>query len=685
MMLALLALDLEAVQLKHFSVDTPRALAGAISHGVAVFPDGSLQPLPPLTTVASFDEPLGLALAVDSGGTAFVGTGHPARIWRVGATKEMLAELPVDQITALLFDPEGNLFITTALPAALYRIPRGAREAKEVTRLTEGNLWDLAWYHGTLLAAAGNPARLLRLEKATFTVLAKVPDRHARCLKVAGDAVLVGTSGKGLVLRFAGAGPLGVVSDSEFTEIAALTASPDGTIWAAGLTGDPTMGKPPAKAEGEPTVSIQEGAPPTPATDKGPATSEIIRIYPSGAAVTAHRFAKQIAGALAWGSDGPLIGTGLEGELWQLVAGSAVMLDAVEASQVTKIADGGAWVLTQGPVRLLHRNGPAKGTLTSPVQDAGQPAQWGEVDIDGKLDAGTTCTMRFRSGAVAEPDDTWSEWTAPQPCVPGRDTAPVGRYLQWQVQLEGSPAASPRVGRVSVAYQQLNVPPTIKELKVYDPGEVYLKTPPPADKVIEVQHPDLSGIFTTLEDDKEESQGVGRKYYRVSYQSVSWKVEDPNGDPLLFDVAIQRAGASTWWPLRERLESVLLSFDTQALADGVYRFRLTASDSPANPEKPETAEAISSFFVVDNTPPAVTLTRNGTSWDIVVSDTLSPIARVEWNRDGQRWEPLQSADGLVDGRRERFRLPAEAGQHVLTVRAVDDHHNRAATAVEETK
>jgi hypothetical protein len=340
-------------------------------------------------------------------------------------------------------------------------------------------------------------------------------------------------------------------------------------------------------------------------------------------------------------------------------------------------------VLTQGPVKLLHRRGPARGTFTSPPQDGGGPSRWGEVSLLGQIGTDATCTVRFRSGGVAEPDDTWSDWSSPTPCARSRANAPVARFLQWQLALASVAGTTPRVGSVSVAYLQLNVPPTIKELKVYPPGEIYLKTPPPADKVIEAEHPDLSGVFTTLEDDKEESSGVGRKYYRVGYQSLSWKAEDPNGDPLLFDVAIQKAGSATWWPIRERLESVLLAFDTQALADGLYRVRLTASDAPANPESVLTAEMVSGYFTVDNTPPVATLTRAGDLWEILVTDALSPLTKVEWNRDGVRWVQLESTDGLLDSREEHFRLPVASGRHVLTVRAIDDHHNRVVVATEE--
>jgi hypothetical protein len=686
----LLALGVsEASQTRYFALDTPHTLAGATGKGVAIFPDGTLRPLSPLETVATFDEPLGLALALAPDGTAYVGTGHPARLYRVReATKELIGEVKADQITALLVDPGGNLWAATAAPGLLLRVSKGKGAPEEVAQLAEGNLWDLAWYRGGLVAAAGNPGRLMRLTSKGLEVIAQVPDRHARCLAVSGDTLLIGTSGKGLVMRWRGEGPLGVVYDSGFTEIVALAPAPDGVVYAAGLTGEPTLGKPPVKEErgdATVTVTVSESATPTPETAKGPATSEIVRILPAGAAISVHRFTKQIADTLTWGAGGLVIGTGLEGEVWQLVDGSAAQLDSVDTAQVVRVAAGGQWVLTQGPVKLLRRSGPPHGTLASPALDAEQPAQWGEVTLLGELPTTGRCTLRFRSGAVAPPDDTWSVWSAEQPCQAGNANAPPARYLQWKVELgPPPPGAAERVGRVVVAYRQLNLPPEIKEFTVHDPGEIFLKGPPPSDRIVEVEHPEFSGIFTTLDDHaKDRQERLGKKYYRVGYQSLSWKAEDPNGDPLRFTLEVQKAGSNRWWKVRENLETVVLGIDTQALADGLYRFRLTATDAPANPESPATAQALSSWLVVDNTPPKITITRGGSAWLVSVDDALSPIVRVEWNRDADTWHPLAPENSLLDRPHETFRIPVWTGEHLLAVRAVDDHYNRATVAVEE--
>jgi hypothetical protein len=679
-----------AGQTRRFVLDTPRALAGATATGVAVFTDGSLRPLPPLVAVAEFEEPLGLALAVAPDGTAYVGTGSPARLYRVrDGKKALVGELAADQVTAILVDPAGVVWVSTAVPAALYRLPAGAGALEPASKLPEGNLWDLAWFRGGLVAAAGNPGRLLRLAPKGLELAAEIPDQHARCLAVSEGVLLIGTSGKGRILRWTGDGPAGVLLDSTFTEIAALAAAPDGIVYAAALTGDPTLGKPPkddGEGSGAASVTVvagDQGAVP-PATDKGTATSEILRILPVGAASTAYRFTRQLAGALAWSDGALIIGTGLEGELWQLVDGAAAQLDTVDAAQVVRLSTDAAWTLVQGPVRLLRRTGAPRGAFTSPPLDAGEPARWGEATVRGELPAGSRCELRFRSGATSEPDDSWSAWTAPRPCGSVPVAAPQARFLQWSLDLAPGSGGATRVESVAIAYRQVNLPPVVKDITVHAPGEVFLKSPPPSERIVDVRHPDLSGIFTTLSDDGQESQDrLGKRYYRVGYQTISWKVDDPNGDPLRFTLDVQRQGDVRWWPVRSELENVSIAVDTSALPDGLYRFRLTASDAAANPDEANASTALSSWVLVDNAAPRVSATRSGDTWLVTVEDALSPIAILEWSRDAESWVQLRPDDGTLDGRRETARITAGAGTHLLAVRAVDEHHNRATIALEE--
>lgn len=653
---------------RSFVLDTPQALAGSQSLGVAISPGGELQAILPLATVATFQEPIATALAEDGQGTVYVGTGHPARLYQVrGDHPQLLAELEADQITSLSLGSDGSLYVTTALPATLVSWKQG--KLTKLASLTEGNFWDTASFQGKLVLAAGNPGRLFALGPKGLELLAELPDRHGRCLLPSGERLIIGTSGKGLILTFDGR-QVGVLHDSAFTEIAALAAAPDGTVYAAALTGDPTLGQ----RRGEAPAGVSTTTGPS-AAEKGSAVSEILKVSPQGAVTTLHRFDRDLATTLAWGTGSLLVGTGLEGKLLQITEGFASQLDTVDASQVSKLSNSGQVLLTQGPVKLLVRRGQPKGVFTSPVLDAEQPARWGRLELwfQGH------CRVSFRSGNTKEAGETWSDWSEAVACGSVPVSAPPARYLQ--VRLELGPGAS-RVDRLEVPYRQINLPPEIKELTVYPPAEVYLKAPPPSERIVELTHPELSGIFTTLEEDKGKQTQLGKKYYRVGFQTVSWKVEDPNGDPLLFTVELQRQGGP-WWPVRRNLESVQLALDTQALADGFYRFRLTASDLPANPETPASTSRVSSWFTVDNTPPQITVRQEGSFWVIEAKDQLSPITLAQWNRDAQEWHALAPEDGILDSLHESFRLPVEKGPHILSFRVVDTHHNRRVVAVEE--
>jgi hypothetical protein len=119
------------------------------------------------------------------------------------------------------------------------------------------------------------------------------------------------------------------------------------------------------------------------------------------------------------------------------------------------------------------------------------------------------------------------------------------------------------------------------------------------------------------------------------------------------------------------------------LPDGIYRFRLTATDAPGNPDGAIEVSRVSRWFAVDNTPPSASLRRTGDRWVVSVSDNLSPIVRAEWSRDGLEWVPIAPRDGLLDGREETFEFPAASGRHMVVIRVVDRQHNRATAGAEE--
>jgi hypothetical protein len=271
----------------------------------------------------------------------------------------------------------------------------------------------------------------------------------------------------------------------------------------------------------------------------------------------------------------------------------------------------------------------------------------------------------------------WTDWMQP---AAGTVSLPPARSLQWEIELP----AGESVDRVEVAMAEINLAPKLSSVTVEDPGVVYLAAPPPTGPVIDADHPDISGVFTVIDenDNRPAPAAKGKKFYRVGYRTVSWEAEDPNEDPLRFDLSVERRDGHQL-PVKKRIDGTQIAVDTTAIPDGVYRFVVTASDAPENPGAALRTTASSAWFTVDNTPPTIDIRADGEHWLVRVSDDSSPITRVEWSRNGDRWHGLAAEDGVLDGTVESFVLERQDEGALVVVRAIDLQHNRATRGVVE--
>jgi len=676
-----------ATTTERWILDTAEDLAAGRGNGVALTQDGRLVPVDRWRQVAVLEEPVALAAATLSDGSLVVGTGHPARLIRiVGERREVLAELGSQQVTAILSLPGGELLVATVGPAVLYRFSSGS--LSEVGRLGEGGVWDLAWFDGMAVAAAGPPATLFRVTRRGLERWLELPDVHARCLAVQGGTLVVGTSGKGYVLRVDSSGKVAVVADTPFTEIADVVAAPDGVIWAAAVVGEPGAKKPKKKSTSTRGEKTSAGGVETTVTElKLPkvngrtAASELLRVTPDGVVLSVRRFADQVVSALAWDGSGVLAGTGWEGEIWRFEGPWGTRLAVVDAVQVSTFAMDGRLALTQGPASVLVRGADPQegGTFRSPVKRFKIPARFGRYRV---LPAAKGVRIRFRSGLTSSPDPSWLPWTEWLPAGEGKVPLEAAPSLQWELELPGE--VEEGVDLVEVSLRAVNAPPTISSVRLEEPGAIFLASPPSSGQFVQVEHPDEKGIFTVLGRSRKQASSTkrGKKYWRVGYRTVSWKAKDPNKDPLVFDLELERSDGFRF-PVRKDLEATQLGVDTTAVPDGRYRFRITASDRVRNPDSPQETTALSRWFTVDNTPPEIELRREDGDWLVEVRDAGSSVARAQWSRDGGAWTTMTPEDGILDGGLERFRIPVEDGRHVLVVRVIDRHHNRATAGTVE--
>jgi hypothetical protein len=172
---------------------------------------------------------------------------------------------------------------------------------------------------------------------------------------------------------------------------------------------------------------------------------------------------------------------------------------------------------------------------------------------------------------------------------------------------------------------------------------------------------------------------------------VRWAVSDPNGDSLVFDVAIRGVQEKEWKSLRDKVKERYVSWESNAFPDGEYMIRVTASDSPDNPpDQALTASIESERFAVDNTAPRVvglTGTRAGDKLTVRwrAADDRSVIEKAEYSINGGEWIVVQPATRLSDAPELQYELNVDAAgagsERTIAVRVTDEFDNVAVEKV----
>src|SRR5262249_50334784 len=114
--------------------------------------------------------------------------------------------------------------------------------------------------------------------------------------------------------------------------------------------------------------------------------------------------------------------------------------------------------------------------VVSEVFDAKLVSKWGSLRWKADAPLGTTVTVAVRSGNVAEPDETWSDWSAEQADPEqGVIAAPAARFLQYRVTLTSSnERVTPAVKGLALRYMTTNQAPEVGTVEVPDLDAVNL-------------------------------------------------------------------------------------------------------------------------------------------------------------------------------------------------------------------
>ena len=582
-------------------------------------------------------------LARTAEGVLYAATGNEGKVFRsTDGDWSVALDSGDTQVFSLVAMPDGRVFAGTGPGGSVVEVT----DPKHPTSKPDPKVqyvWDLAAdARGNLYAATGPTGQLWkRSADGAWSLLLDSKHPHLLCVAVGPDgSIYAGSDGEGLVYRVGPDGKVAVLHDAPQNEVRALVVAADGSVYAGTAADSGRSAESPDPFGLAPSRGA--GKPPT------PGENSVYRISPEG--VTREVFRqKAMIYALALRDDKLYVGTGPEGQLYE------VRELGRESSPIARVDHGQILALLPDPTEglLLGAGDPgavlrlepghvAAGTLTSEILDAKLVSRFGALSWKAEKPAGTSITVKVRTGNVGEPDATWSPWSAEQsdPAMAAAKVPP-GRFAQYQLALSTTdPAATPEVRSISLRYQTANLPPEITKLDV----------------------PDVS---------------AGDGATRQPRMTLRWEATDPNGDDLAYTLQVRKDGWPDWVRLgpADQLTEPTYAWDTTAVPDGAYRLRVVATDRASNPPaEAQARERVSDPFLIDHQAPTVAIAAKGPGFAVTIKDDLTRIARAAYALDGGDWVPIFPDDGLFDTPEESITIALpdlKPGTHVLMVRATD--------------
>ncbi|MBI1831823.1 MAG: hypothetical protein HYR84_10275 [Planctomycetes bacterium] len=591
-----------------------------------------VKPMPGLEATNVWD------LVEDRAGNLYAATGDEGKLYRItpDGKATVIHKAKDTHIFSLIATPDGAIYAGTGPTGKLLRVGADGKVTTAADGL-DSYIWSLAYdaESKSLFAGTGPKGRIYRISADGKTEpFFATKQEHILCLAMGDKGTLyAGTDKGGLIYRIAPAGKGFVLYHANQPEVRTLLVS--GDVVYAGTSA------PVARKGG-----FGGGA--SKFDGKGPAPGEnsLYRIAGDGSVRELYRD-KTMLLRLGRQRGRILAATGMQGQLFEINEATKekteiARLDVGQIHALLQRKDGSIALGSGDPGKLfvLDDRFAAKGTALSEVLDTKIQSKWGAMTWKADTPAGTAITVAVRTGNVADPDDTWSPWSAEQAAPGAKASAPLGRYLQYRVTLTSdNPKASPDFRQFALRYQTINQAPEISNLEV----------------------PDL--------DTKDIENAKKLK--------IRWTASDPNDDELTFNIYCKKEGWKDWVLLEENYDKNNYDWDTTGIPSGLYQIKIVASDRKDNADEDAlTAERVSNPVPVTHLPPSVTVKlvgfENGAA--IIEASATDPFVRLteaSFAVDGKRWTNVFPTDGLFDSKTETFRFKTDTlrpGTHVLVLR-----------------
>jgi hypothetical protein len=700
-------------RLEEFEKGTPQ--------GVALSSDGRLREAPGMKEVLTTPATFVWSLAVDKGGTAYLGTGSPATVQRVGSDGKAFTLFETHDLTvqAVKLGPDGALYAATMPSGKVYKLKADAttkqdensapvvfdagRFGGEIKTEAKGRdekpggektsdkqdgkshyVWDLTFdAAGKLYIATGGPGAIYRVDPAKSSAepeaFFKSDEQHIRSLvwDTKGN-LIAGSDGSGLVYRINALGKGYVLFEAPRREITAVAIGANGTIYAASVGDKSHNPLPPLPVQGTGVVTftvVQPGSLQVAnSSTSAPEGTEIYALKEGQAPRKIWSGKDEVVYELAARSDGLLALSGNRGRIFRIQDdGTFADIAHLEAQQALSMAmmENSAtrpsiFVGTGNTGKLYTMGSQEKHEYASDVLDAGALARFGRVEVEP---GSNSYELWTRSGNVEQPVRGWSDW---EPLKNNTVASPTGRFLQWKAVLH----TGGNVGSVGVNYLPVNSAPVLDDLVVVPGARLNTQNQvPPPQQTVNINFPSANQT-ATVSFDGAVSNSIAAVKDKTAV-TARWAAHDDNGDDLSFALFLRGDNEQIWRLLKDNITEKAYTFDATLLPDGGYQVRVVASDAPSHsPGDALTGGKESDRFEVDTTPPVVTDLNAAeetieciqapctkpVQFSFDAEDVISPIAHAEYSLDAGPWQYIEPVGGLSDSKREHYEvhIPAAA-------------------------
>lgn len=308
-----------------------------------------------------------------------------------------------------------------------------------------------------------------------------------------------------------------------------------------------------------------------------------------------------------------------------------------------------------GKIYTFSSQMPSEGEYVSNILSLGGQAVLGRMIIKAEKNHLGTLEVFIRGGGTKEVDHNWSDWEGP--FLPDKDEERPkiknSRFIQYKVKISGKNEQSPLLSSITMPYLVENSQPSISFFNVfYDRSN---QNVPP---------------------------------YMLSFQ---WNATDADKDNILFKVLFKEKKDVAWQTLGEVIGQNKLILDSRNIPDGVYQFKLQASDELDNDSsRASYDEQKSQWVVIDNTPPEIKVSDVSVSGNKVIvkgffQDRFSIIFKAYYRiglMGNESWHFIAPDERIYDNKIAHFTLNLDkkdlkdSVENLVFIRTIDMNLNQ---------